>query len=219
MSPSCRSTATKISCSTDLPSLPDSEPDPGSRSPTLPLRSTALPAPPVPASPSLSLSPRAAAKRLGPCVDHPPMRPRTDATGFRPWSQPRQRLSPPPRFSLSSSDATAHRWPRPWVGGRYPLRFPTRCARLSPPLLMWLSAGGSRPCRGRRRGRRMASWPLVLIFEFHLSLPMCLFFALLSLVRLSQLRWHKYINLGHSFILLSDAHIYRTHFIPAQYFY
>ena len=65
----------------------------------------------------------------------------------------------------------------------------------------------------------MASWLLVLIFEFHLSLPMCLFFAVLSLVRLSQLRWRKYINLGHSFILLSDARIYRTNFIPAQYFY
>ena len=65
----------------------------------------------------------------------------------------------------------------------------------------------------------MASWPLVLIFKFHISLPMCLFFAVLSLVRLSQLRWHKYVNLGHNFILLSDARIYRTNFILAQYFY
>jgi len=34
----------------------------------------------------------------------------------------------------------------------------------------------------------------------------------------SQLRWHRYANLGQTSILLSNSRVHHTDFIPAQYF-
>jgi len=71
------------------------------------------------------------------------------------------------------------------------------------------------PAQGQKHGF-VAARPHLRVSSQFAHVP---FFAVLSLACLSQLRWHKYINLGHSFILLSDARIYRTNFILAQDFY
>jgi hypothetical protein len=58
--------------------------------------------------------------------------------------------------------------------------------------------------------------PPSLTSRFHLNLNMCLSFLGAFPASSSQLRFHRYANLGQTSILLSDSGVYHTDFIPAH---